>query len=83
MSRIVAIRYFGKRPVYNMEVDGLHNFITAGGTVLHNCDALRYFAISRVFEAERTQAPVFDDDEDEDYDEFMTGGETPESYLAY
>nr|UVX80474.1 MAG: Terminase [Bacteriophage sp.] len=31
------------RPVYNMTVDGTHNFAVNGGLVTHNCDAMRYF----------------------------------------
>lgn len=41
---IRAIKSAGRWPVYNMEVDGLHNFSVNGGIIVHNCvDALRYF----------------------------------------
>lgn len=87
MSRIVAKRYLGRMPVYNMEVFGLHNFVTAFGTVLHNCDAVRYYCISRVLPAEvqaEKEEALWDDDEDEqnDYNEFMTGGDMSASYLS-
>lgn len=44
--KIKSIRYAGKEPVYDMYVDKYHNFITQGGTILHNCDALRYWCIT-------------------------------------
>lgn len=41
---IKAIRKVGKADVYNMEVDGNHNFSIEGGLIVHNCmDAMRYF----------------------------------------
>lgn len=43
-AAIKTIKRAGKEPVYNMEVDGVHNFSVNGGIVVHNCvDALRYF----------------------------------------
>lgn len=69
-----------------MEVEGLHNFITAGGIVLHNCDMLRYYCVSRTMRAEAQRVAEDDDDEDEaaeGYEEFMTGGEASAGYLEY
>lgn len=87
MSRIVTKRYLGKRKVFNMEVEGLHNYITAGGLVLHNCDMLRYYCVSRTMRAEAEKAETeAEDDEDEnaeDYDTFMTGGAASADYLTY
>lgn len=86
MSRIVKKRYLGKRKVFNMEVEDLHNYITAGGTVLHNCDQLRYMCVSRTMraEAEKAAAEIEDEDEtSEDYESYMTGGEAGASYIAY
>lgn len=41
---IAAIRPAGREPVYNMEVDGYHNFSVNGGVIVHNCmDMTRYF----------------------------------------
>jgi len=38
----------GKEDVYNMEVEGTHNFAIQGGFIVHNCyDAARYFLMSR------------------------------------
>jgi phage terminase large subunit len=53
--------------------------------ITHNCDALRYYCISRTLpsEAQQTQEQYNDDDNDEDYDEHMTGGEATASYLNY
>ena len=45
MSKIKSIKYVGKKPVYNMNVEDLHNFLIQGGIVSHNCDALRYFCV--------------------------------------
>lgn len=85
MSKIIAARYLGKSPVYNMEVVEHHNFITAMGTVLHNCDALRYFCISRtmpaVQETEKDRLLDEDDGENEEYDSYITGGEPSENYI--
>ena len=86
MPRIVTKRYLGKRKVFNMEVEGLHNYITAGGLVLHNCDMLRYYCVSRTMRAEAQEAEEAVEDEDEneeDYDAFMTGGEVSADYMAY
>lgn len=45
MSKIKSIRYAGKKPVYNMNVEYVHNFLIQGNVVSHNCDALRYFCV--------------------------------------
>lgn len=85
MAKIVAKRYAGVMPVYNMEVYGLHNYVTALGSILHNC---RYFCISRTLNAvnpasekKRTFEDMIDDKE-ENYESFMCGGEPDASYLA-
>ena len=50
----------------------------------HSCDALRYFCIYRTMGAERVESADEDEDENlEDYDHAMTGGEPDDSYLAY
>lgn len=42
--KIRDVRPAGKEPVYNMEVEGCHNFAVNGGIIVHNCmDAMRYF----------------------------------------
>ena len=39
---VKSVRKIGTAPVYNMEVDGNHNF-TVNGLIVHNCmDAVRY-----------------------------------------
>ena len=43
LCEIIGIRKVGKADVFNMEVEHHHNFSVAGGFILHNCDALRYF----------------------------------------
>lgn len=52
----------------------------------HNCDALRYFAVTRLLAADRPQVQEPPDLEDQhltDYDEAMTGGEADDGYLNY
>lgn len=54
--------------------------------VTHACDMLRYFAISRTLPGELSRAleeAEEDEDEREDYEEFMTGGEVTSSYMSY
>jgi phage terminase large subunit len=46
-SEILRVEYAGCDTVYNMTVATYHNMITAGGTVTHNCDAMRYYAVMR------------------------------------
>lgn len=42
-SRVKSIEPQGTADVYNMEVEGLHNFLVNDGIVVHNCiDALTY-----------------------------------------
>jgi hypothetical protein len=42
--KIKRISADGFEDVYNMEVENHHNYAVAGGFILHNCDALRYYA---------------------------------------
>lgn len=46
---IKAIKPAGVEPVYNMEVDELHNFSVNGGIIVHNCmDAMRYLIATTI-----------------------------------
>lgn len=87
MSKPVSIRYLGIHPVFNMTVMANHNYVTAGGTVLHNCDGIRYFCVSRSLPGEPEKEAAYDDDipgaEENDYDAVMTGGEAGADYLLY
>lgn len=82
MAKVVSNRYVRIGDVFNMEVFGLHNFITKAGTVLHNC---RYFCISRTISAEAQAAESAVEEEDEtgvqDYEGYMTGGEAGAGYI--
>lgn len=54
--------------------------------ITHTVDAVRYFCISRTMAAEsqNAQAEAIDyDDEDEDYESYMTGGDISMAYVAY
>ena len=43
-AKVKSIKYVGEQDVYNMEVEGHHNFSVNGGLIIHNCcDAARYF----------------------------------------
>lgn len=45
---IKKIEPAGRADVYNMEVDGTHNFAVENGIIVHNCyDETRYFLMSR------------------------------------
>lgn len=70
-----------------MTVDEFHNYIIHGGIVLKNCDAARYFCVTRVLAAEKAEPVVEDDlltdDGTTDYDDEMTGGEMTDDYLTY
>lgn len=86
MAKIVKKRYAGIEPVYNMEVFGLHNYITPLGSILHNC---RYFCVSRVLEAEgeKDEKTALSQEEDEfvetDYETYMCGGDMTQSYIGF
>lgn len=45
MSKIKSIKYIGKKPVYNLYVEDLHNFLIQGNVISHNCDSLRYYSV--------------------------------------
>lgn len=82
--KIKSITPYGREPVYNMTVDVHHNYLIAGGMILKNCDALRYFAQLRTLAPERG---IEDDEEWEDgnvssYEDYMCGGEPGYGYLA-
>jgi hypothetical protein len=44
LAIIKKIEPIGLQDVYNMEVEGHHNFSVNGGLIVHNC---RYFVMSR------------------------------------
>ena len=83
--KISAIRRVGVAPGYDMTVKEHHNFMVSGNIILHNCDAVRYYCVSRVLPAQqqRDQARAWEDEdeEQESYDEFMCGGEITAGYL--
>ena len=45
--KVKSVRYVGKADVYNMTVEDTHDFVIQGGIIAHNCDAIRYFCMSR------------------------------------
>lgn len=46
-NEILRVEYAGCDTVYNMTVSTYHNMVTESGTVTHNCDAMRYYAVMR------------------------------------
>ena len=82
--RIKSIKPAGIEPVYNRTVAEFRNYLIHGGIILKNCDAARYFCVTRVLGAQKTVEKIVDDfDEGEDYDDVMTGGEMTAGYLSY
>lgn len=52
--------------------------------ITHRPDMVRYYAVSRTLKTEPILEPEYpDDDQIEDYDDYMTGGEMSMSYIAY
>lgn len=47
-EKLTKVELVGKKPVYNIEIEGNHNYITSQGIVTHNCDAMRYFIKTKV-----------------------------------
>lgn len=83
--KVKAVKPAGVEPVYNMTVEEFHNYLIHGGIILKNCDAIRYYAVTRTLNAEK---PVVQTDEDEfttsvSYDDEMTGGDMDDTYLTY
>ena len=58
VSEIIRIDYAGRTAVYNMTVDTYRNFVTAGGIISHNCDALRYLCVMRVLPAKSPSSEI-------------------------
>ena len=83
--KVKSIKPAGIEPVDNMTVDEFHKYVIYGGVILKNCDAMRYFCITRTLSPE--MATEADDDFFEDhlvsYDEEMTGGDVDDSYMNY
>ena len=82
--RIKSIKPAGIEPVYNMTVEEFHNYLIHGGIILKNCDAARYFCVTRTLGAEMVAPAIEEDDNDlVDYDDVMTGRDITDDYMAY
>lgn len=69
-----------------MTVEEFHNYMIRGGIILKNCDALRYFCVTRTLGAELPEQPQEEDlisGGAADYDDVMTGGDMDPGYLCY
>ena len=55
--------------------------------ITHTVDGVRYFCINRSMVSEKPEVPVQKDElidgPEENYDDFMTGGEPTDSYVNY
>lgn len=52
--RVKSITYAGKSDVYNMEVEGTHDFAIENGIIAHNCyDESRYFLMTNPIKSTR------------------------------
>lgn len=53
--------------------------------ITHTVDAIRYYCISRTLPTEVPEEPEYydEDDYEEDYESYMTGGEVTSSYLGF
>ena len=55
-EEITDYKSLGNYDVYNMEVEGNHNFAVNGGLIVHNCmDSMRYFVETMKIAQNRTQ----------------------------
>lgn len=53
--KVKSITPAGTADVFNMEVDGTHDFVIQGGVVSHNCaDESRYFCMTRPISPRRS-----------------------------
>jgi phage terminase large subunit-like protein len=57
LSRCSSVTATGSSDVYCLEVPGARAFAVAGGLVVHNCDALRYFEMTGI-DIARAPAPL-------------------------
>lgn len=50
----------------------------------HDVDALRYFCVMRTLKPEKpVEVDDYEEDQLDDYDEYMTGGAPSASYIGY
>lgn len=79
--RVKSVKICGIEPVYNITVEKFHNYLIHGGIIVKNCDALRYYAVTRLMKADRPAQPEPLEpgaDRLTDYDAEMTGGDMDE-----
>ena len=58
---VAKVERIANADVYNMEVDGTHNFAVNGGIIVHNCmDAFRYFVqTKRIYRKQEPYRSMF------------------------
>ena len=67
--KVVSITPAGRADVFNMEVEGTHDYVVNGGFVAHNCyDATRYFLMDHPMVPKRKPPAVY-----KPYDPFDRG----------
>lgn len=59
-KRVKKVEKCGTADVYNMTVDGCHNYAIGSGLIVHNCESARYGLMSRPIAAHtEKQKPVY------------------------
>lgn len=84
--KVKSVKRCGIEPVYNITVDEFHNYMIHSGIIVKNCDALRYYAVTRLMAASMPagdEPPELGQERLTDYDAEMTGGDMDEGYLNY
>ena len=83
MSKVKSVKSVGIAQVFNMTVDVFHNFMIQGNAIVKNCDACRYFCISRVLKSAEEETAIERDEleQEEEYESYMTGGEISSAYI--
>ena len=82
MSKVKSVKSVGIAQVFNMTVDVFHNFMVQRNVIVKNCDACRYFCISRVLKTVEEEAVQLQDElDEEEYETYMTGGEINNAYI--
>lgn len=61
--KVKSLNCIRRGRVFNMTVDGTHNFVIQGGLISHNCDEIRYEVMRHII-PDRVEtepfAPVYD-----------------------
>lgn len=63
------------KPVYNLTVRTHHNYLTSGGVILKNCDALRYYCVNFTYNTETPKVKdIWEEDEEKVMNDYINYG---------